>query len=402
MKKCRIIFLAILLPIPLLAGCWNQEELTNLAIVMAMGIDKADDNQGYTITLEIVNPGNAAPMAMGGGQGAPVAVYKNTGRTVFEAGRRASKEISRLIYYAHTSALVISEQVAKEGIFDILDVLDRDPVFRTTTQVFIARNTTAESVVSTLTILDKMPVNKIVKSLNATEKMLGENTKTTIDGLIENIVSNGKEPFVSGVVLPGPDKMGKKLSNIAADKPDVIIKTDGMAMFKGGKLVGWVDGKKSRGVVWVLNKVKGTDLLIDWQGKKDSLGIIIRRSDVKVNPNMKNGKPVINIAINTEGDVQEVNTAVDISNPAIIKKIEEKAGEEIKKEVSESIKTVQHKKSDVVGFGEKFHKAYPKRWKKLEGNWGERFATLEVSVKVDAYIRRHGIRNKPFWSDLKD
>src|SRR6476620_4882465 len=101
MKKCRIIFLAILLPIPLLAGCWNQEELTNLAIVMAMGIDKAEDTKGYTVTLEIVNPGNAAPMAMGGGQGAPVAVYKNTGRTVYEAGRRASKEISRLIYYAH-------------------------------------------------------------------------------------------------------------------------------------------------------------------------------------------------------------------------------------------------------------------------------------------------------------
>ncbi len=352
--------------------------------------------------LEIVNPGNAAPMAMGGGQGAPVAVYKNTGRTVFEAGRRASKEISRLIYYAHTSALVISEQVAKEGIFDILDVLDRDPVFRTTTQVFIAKNTTAESVVSTLTILDKMPVNKIVKSMDATEKMLGENTKTTIDVLIENIVSKGKEPFVSGVVLPGPDKMGKKLSNIASDKPDVIIKTDGMAIFKGGKLVGWIDKTKSRGVVWVLDKVKATGLLIDWQGKKDSIGIIIRRSDVKVTPNMKNGKPVINVAIKTEGDVEEVNTAVDITNPAIIKKIEKKVGEEIQKEVSESIKTVQHKKSDVFGFGEKFHKAYPKRWKKLEENWGEQFATLEVSVKVDAYIRRHGIRNKPFWSDLKD
>ncbi len=50
MKKARIILLMILLTIPLVAGCWNQEELTNLAIVMAMGIDKADDNQGYTVT----------------------------------------------------------------------------------------------------------------------------------------------------------------------------------------------------------------------------------------------------------------------------------------------------------------------------------------------------------------
>ncbi|MCQ6279223.1 Ger(x)C family spore germination protein [Bacillus sp. EB600] len=400
MKKKSIIFLVIVLTIPMLEGCWNQEELTDLAFVTALGIDKAEHNQGYTLTFQIVNPGNVASPLAGGGQGSPVAIYKSTGRNVFEAARKATKELSRRIYFPHLSALVISEQVARDGIYDLLDILDRDPGFRTTSQIFIAKHMSAESVVSTLTILDKIPVNKLVKAMDVTETMLGENTKITIDDLLKSMVSSGQEPIANGVTLIGNKKMGKKMSNIASDMPEVIIKIDGLAIFRGGKMIGWIKGNRARGIVWVMNKVKGTDVFVDWQGKKQAIGATIRRSKVNVSAAMKNGKPFIQVAIKAEGDIEQVNGAVDITNPAIIKKIEEKLEQEIKKEVSQSIRTAQSKKSDIFGFGDKIHKTYPKRWKKWKGNWDEQFAALEVSVKADAYLRRHGIRNNPFWLNL--
>jgi len=400
MKKYIRVFLVLFLSVPLLSGCWNQEELPNLAFVMALGVDKAKNNQGYTLTFEIVNPANVASSQMGGGQGSPVAVYKSTGKSLFDATRKASKKLSRKVYFAHTNAVVINEQVAKEGVLDLLDIMDRDPVFRTTTQLYIAKDTSAENVVSTLTILDKIPVNKIVKSMNVTEAMLGENTKVTIDDFIKDIVSSGKEPFTNGVILPGKQKMGDKMSNIATDKPGVIIEIDGLAIFKGGKLIGWIDGNQARGVVWTLNKVNGTDVLVDWQGKKKAIGVIVRRSNVKFSPSIRNGKPFIQIAIKAEGDIEQVNSSVKITDPAVIKKLEDMVGEEIKKEVSNSIKTVQLKKSDILGFGESIHRAYPKKWKKLKGNWNEEFSTLEFSVKPEMYIRRHGIRNEPFLSNI--
>lgn len=400
MKKIQKIFLVILLTIPLLEGCWNQEELTNLALVMALGLDKADHGKGYQLTFEIVNPGNVASSLMGGGQGTPVAVYKSTGKTMLEASRKASKSLSRLIYYAHTSAVVISEEVAKEGILDLLDIMDRDPVFRSTTEIFIARGASAEEVVSTLTILDKIPVNKLVKSLNVTQTVLGENTKTTIDDFINSITSKGKEPMANGATLPGNKKQGKKLSNIQSDMPDVIIKEDGIAIFKAGKLIGWMDGVNARGVIWILNKINTTDVHVNWNDKKKAIGFIIRRSNVNVSANLKNGKPVIHVRIKAEGDVEEVNTPVDVSDPAIIKKFEKSLSKEIEQEVRQSIKYVQSKKSDIFGFGEKVHIKYPKKWKTLQKSWNEQFPTLEVTVKADAFVRRNGIRTKPFWSDL--
>ncbi|MDP4105021.1 MAG: Ger(x)C family spore germination protein [Bacillota bacterium] len=400
MKKYIKVLLLLFLSVPLLTGCWNQEELPNLAFVMALGVDKAKNNQGYTLTFEIVNPGNVAASQMGGGQGVPVAVYKSTGKSLFDATRKASKKLSRKIYFAHTNAVVISEQVAKDGVLDLLDILDRDPIFRTTTQLFIAKDTSAENVVSTLTILDKIPVNKIVKSLNVTEAMLGENMKVTIDDFIKDIVSSGKEPFTNGVILPGNQKLGDKMSNIAIDKPGVIIEIDGLALFKGGKLIGWIDGNQARGVVWTLNKVNGTDVFVDWQGKKKAIGVIIRRSNAKFSPSIRNGKPFIQVAIKAEADIEQVNTSLKITDPAVIKKLEDMVGEEVKKEVRDSIKTVQSKKSDIFGFGDSIHRAYPKKWKNLKSNWNKEFSTLDFSVKSEVYLRRHGIRNEPFLSDI--
>lgn len=390
----------ILLITPLLAGCWNHEELTDLALVTAVGVDKAKNNQGYQLTYEIVNPGNVAASTMGGGQGAPVAVYKSTGKTFLEASRKASKELSRHMYYAHTRAVIVSDEVAREGVLNLLDFIERDPVFRTTSQLYISKKAKAENVVSTLTILDKIPANKLIKSLNVTEEMLGENTTISIDDFINSLVSNGKEPIANGVELPGNMRKGRNLSNIASDMPDVIIKNDGIGIFKKGKLIGWVDGEKAKGVVWVLNKIMGTDIHVDWQGKKKALGIIVRRSKTKVDVSFKNKKPVINVAIHVEGDLDEVNKAIDLSNPVLITKVEKEMNREIEKEVSQSIRFIQKKKSDIFGFGEAVHRADPKSWRILKSNWNERFSTLEFSVHVHSYIRRNGIITKSFWSSF--
>lgn len=50
----------------ILSSCWSSKELTDLAIVAAMGIDKTKDGQ-YQITLQIINPGNVAGGLQGGG-----------------------------------------------------------------------------------------------------------------------------------------------------------------------------------------------------------------------------------------------------------------------------------------------------------------------------------------------
>lgn len=385
--------------LPIVSACWNQKELTDLAFIMALGIDRGKDKK-FHLSVQIVNPGNVSTGQTGGGQGLPIVVYKSAGNTLTEGARNLTKQISRRLYYAHTNLVVISEEVARTDMLDILDALDRDPEFRTTTELVVARNSSAEEMISTLSHLDKVPVTKITKEIKVTEKMLGENLHITIDDILVSLVSNGKQPVANGVKLIGnKDEVGKS-DFLQRTKADTIAMVDGLAIFRTGKLKGWVDQKDARGVVWILDKAESTAINVNWNGKKNALSIAPIRSKTKVSTMMKYGKPVINVHIENEGWVSEANTDIDLANPKVIKKIDQKVESEIKKEVEDSIKAVQKKKSDVFGFGEVIHRTYPMYWSKIKTDWNNRFPELHVNVVVDSYVRREGIRVNPFWDNL--
>ncbi len=401
MRKTMMIFLLIGLFMPILSACWNQKELTDLAFVMAMGIDKGE-NRRFQVSFQIVIPGNVASGqgGGGGGQGLPIAVYTSSGDTITEAARRATQKISRRLYYAHTNLIAVSEEVAKDGLLDILDALDRDPEFRTTTEIVVARKTSAEKLVSALANLDKLPVNKVTKEIESTEALLGENMRVNIDEFINGLISHGREPITNGYKISGNQNMSGKSDDLKNTRSEAVLSSSGLAIFRNGKLEGWIDREKARGVVWIMDKVKSTSINIDWNGKKNAITMAPIRSKTKVAVNIKQGKPVVNVAIEFEGWISEANTTVDLTDPKVIEKIDKSVANEIEKQIQSTITEVQKKKSDIFGFGERIHRKNPKLWKKIKGNWNERFAELEVNVKVDSFTRREGIRTKPFWYDI--
>ncbi|WP_413300501.1 Ger(x)C family spore germination protein [Bacillus sp. 1P10SD] len=400
MKKCLNTILILLLLLPVLSGCWNQKELTDLAFVMAMGIDKGKDKK-FHVSFQLVNPGNVSSGQTGGGNGLPIAVYRSSGDTITEAARNATKKVSRRLYYAHTNVVVISEEVAKESLLYVLDALDRDPEFRTTTELVIAKGSSAEEIVTTLTILDRLPVTKITKQIKFSESMLGENMSINIDDFLNGLLSKGKQPIANGYRLVGDKPKAKKAENLQKTTTDAFLQADGLAVFNKGKLHGWIKHDNARGILWVLDKVKSTDININWEGKKNALSIAPIRSKTKVSVRIVNDKPIINVKNENEGWISEANTAIDLDNPEVIAQIEKLTEKEITKQIKASVKEAQKLKTDILGFGEKVHIKNPPLWKKIKANWDEEFAGLQVNVHVDSYIRRQGIRTKPFWSNMQ-
>ncbi|WP_445648562.1 Ger(x)C family spore germination protein, partial [Priestia aryabhattai] len=66
MKRKGFLLLVMMTMTILLTSCWSKKELTDLAIVSAMGIDETKDGR-FHITLQIINPGNVAGGMQGGG-----------------------------------------------------------------------------------------------------------------------------------------------------------------------------------------------------------------------------------------------------------------------------------------------------------------------------------------------
>ncbi|MDP1442395.1 Ger(x)C family spore germination protein [Priestia megaterium] len=405
--KRKGVFLLLILTITLfLTSCWSKKELTDLAIVAAMGLDKTKDGR-YHITLQIINPGNVAGGMQGGGGGTqspPITIYSASGNNIVEASRRASSRISRRLYYAHTNLVVVGEKLAKEeGLDTLIDGLDRDPEFRNTSTIVIANHSTAADLVKTLTPVDKIPANKILKTLEFTQRKWGENVKTSLQDVMTSIESPGKGTVVSGFRLVGNPQQAQKLDNLQESAPAATLRASGIAVLKQGKLVDWLYGKPARGTVWILDKIQGTDINIDWAGKKDAIAYQTVRQKTSVSAQVKNGKPHISVHTRVEGDIGDIEVPVDITNPKVITEIEQFVSKEIKKELVTAVERAQKNKTDILGFGEVIHRSRPKQFKRLKQEWNDvYFPKLNVDITVEAYIRRAGLRNKSFLSGLKE
>ncbi|WP_332888730.1 Ger(x)C family spore germination protein [Domibacillus epiphyticus] len=394
----------MLISLLFLSGCWSKKELPELAIISAVGIDKNEEGK-FVKTHQFINPNNVAGglQGGGGGQGPSVSVYTSTGDNILEAHFRASTKVSRRLYHSHANLLVISEEVAREeGIQDILDAFERDPEIRTTMTIVIAKGRKAGDIITSLTSIDRIPAEKVNKTLETTEKMFGEHIKVSIQESISILESSGRELVITGFRQKGDSEKGKKLENIQNSELDATLEADGLAIFKEGKLIDWFHDEDARGVVWILDKVKETNVNIDWEKKKDAIAYQVIRQKTKVSADVKNGKPAITIHVRAEGDIREVVVPVDLTDPKVIANIEKGLGKEIEKELKDSINLAQKNKSDIFGFGETVQRSYPDAWRKMKNNWHDvTFPDLKVNVKVEAFIRRTGLRTNSYLSQME-
>ncbi|WP_170841154.1 Ger(x)C family spore germination protein [Salibacterium halotolerans] len=383
----------------LLSGCWSNEELPDLALVSAMGVDLEKDGR-YTVTVQVINPGNVAgESTQGTGESAspPVSTFTESGWNLTEINRKISKKVSRHMYYAHTNLIVISEKLAQEkGILQVFEVLERDHEFRSSAKVVISYRSDAEDIMKTLSSIDKVPSDKIINTMKATEKAWGEHVSVSIRELIAKLVSSGEEPVVT--TFHTTRNKGETLQSIQQTNPAGRLKAAGLAVFKDGRMVDMTTGETSKGIVWLLNKVKNTAVSVNWEGEKHAAVYDLMRQQTKVTADVEKGGDIrMKVDIAAEGNASEVKIPINLASPDVLNKMEQKVEETIKQSILSAVDKAQDLETDILGFGAVVHRTDPEAWKRWKKEWDERyFPDVQVDVSVDVFIRRTGLRNEPF------
>ena len=369
-----------------LSGCWNRRELNELAITMALGIDKDDD--GFLVSAQAVVPTEVSMNA--GKGGSPVTLFQAKGETVHEAIRKMTKKSSRKIYPGHLRMLVLSEELAEDGIGKPLDIISRDWEMRADFYVVIAEDITAHEVLNIQTPLEAIPASKMFHTLRVAEKNWASTTGITLDELIVDIESMGKEAVVTGIQVHGKAKDGASKQNVETITPSTELIYDNLSVFKKDKLVGWLTEDESKAYNGITNKVKNTVSTISCptDGKAD---IEVLRYDTDVKGNVINGSPEVNLDIKIEANISALECQFDINKIESIDILEKIFEKEIKETVNNTIEVVQEKyESDIFGFGNSIHRSNPKEWEKLKENWDEEFSEMEVKTRVSVKIRNIG------------
>lgn len=398
--KRRALLIGVLILIQIIVtGCWSRKELNDLAIAVGIGLDKVGDQ--YQVSAQVVLPSQIAG-SRGGSPQSPVNLYKATGKTVYEALRKMTTVSPRSIYISHLRILVLGEDLAREGIGDVLDFFSRDTEARNDYFIVVAKNAKAADALRILTNLEKIPAVRLFSSLETSEKLWAPTSTVTLGTLITELITKGKDPVLTGVVIEGNIPVGETSKNVETVDSPTQLKYSGLAVFKGDKLIGWLNQEESKVYNYLTNKVKKTVSYIQCPGgEKVSLAITKARSQMK--NSIHNNKPEIHINQYLEADIGEVQCKdLDLTDPNTIAELEQIASEKVLKLFQTTIKkTQQEYKSDIFGFGEVIRRSDPQVWKRLRDDWDKLFVNVPVSVKTDIKIQQLGKVSNSFFQEMK-
>lgn len=380
----RIKFILSFLTIFLLTGCWNYRELNQLAITTGIAVDKTETGK-YEVSV-LVSNAKKSQVSSKEGESQTI-VYSDTGNTITEAIRNINLKLPKEVYIGHLSVIVIQEDIAKDGMYPILDYFLRDPESIKRFYLIIAHNTKASDVIATLSPLEAFPSQNIYFNIKKATNSQAISPSVTYSKFVENIIKPGIESTAPTIIVEGDAKEAQNSDSLQESIPKATLKLGTVAIFKEDKLIGYANEEESRGINTINNEVETTSATFEYNDNYITLNLTGIK--VKHEIEMIDNKPIITIIFTADAAIRELSGIEYVNNVDVIKNIEDATENHVKHVINQALECTQKKyKSDVFGFGNLIYKKFPHYFNNLNKDWStEVFPELEI--KTEAEIKLH-------------
>ncbi|AKX96883.1 germination protein GerAC [Moorella thermoacetica] len=387
-------------------GCWDRREINELAFLSCAAFDLEGGNR--VLTSEFIRPSAAGGGERGGGETLPqrqALIVSNRNKTFLAIGREKALGLPRRAYLAHTAAVLVGEEMARYGIKEVLDFVDRNPEIRRTTLILLTRGPAREVLVRAQSGLEKT-LGREITGLHKWVQVSGYGYIPNINDIFFDLSGDAGTTVLPVLELspqPFPPILGPATATGGgipagrAGEPETLMtaRLNGAGLFYHDKLVAWLDQEQTRGWAWVRNKVKSAMLALPRQENSlVSVNIISSRAEAAID--MQGGRPQGKIKIKVEGDLLEEQCYQDFTKEEAVKSLESRMAAQITSEISSALNQAKMAGTDVFGFGGALHRRYPEVWRQLEGRWNEEFKKLPVTISVEAKLRRTGMTGRPW------
>jgi spore germination protein KC len=358
-----------------LNGCWNYREIEQMTIVQGLAIDQADGQ--FLITIESIAPKGGDAMIM------EPDLTSAEGETIFDVVRNLIMTTGRRVYWSHAKVIIISEDIAREGITPVLDYVTRDAEMRENMWILLSREATAKTILEgkvkmhdtiSIHLDDMMDAQKNISKYNAME----------LWRLQEGISAVGLSPSIPTVTMH-------------RNKDEEISLAYGAAIFKKDRMVGWLNGIETRAMLLTRGELKGGLLVIPNVGKTNTdVTLEIFKSTTKLHPSVKNNELIMNIDVETEVNIADIAGTEDFISEPGRQVLTEDAEKSVKIQIEDTIRKVQKQwESDVFDFGGVVNRELPEYWKNNKTRWSEVFVRIKPEVNVNIKIRGSALTSKP-------
>lgn len=378
MKKFVLIIITLFILL-ISSGCYNYKEINDMAIVSSIGIDKDNKNDKYIVSAQIMNSKESEDS-----EDSQITVYTKEGDTVHEALRNITLKSPRKLYGNHLSKIVLSEEVAKEGIDNILDIFNRITEVRNEFIITIVKEDKASDVLKVLTTTESIPAEYVKLSLKIADKTSGLTYATKLDEFISLYLKKGIDPVVPVLKIDKKEKKGTTINNITTTNPISKIVIEDLAVTNKGKLETYLKNEEVIGYNFLRNQIQKMIIPVKCDDENNYASILILKNKTKSNTVKKDNEYIINFNINSEAIITEYNCKKDLTDEKVIKRLEKDTEKKIKRYIKKSLNKQKETKGKFLGLERIIYLDYPK------------YKNEDYSVKYNAkvnLVRKGEIRN---------
>lgn len=383
----RAAMLLLLLVAGLLqTGCWGVASMEKTGLVTLLGIDLAPHHE-LRVTVAVISPiGVTTAAGTGGGGGGssnpPELVRSATAASTLQAIQQLSAETYLNLDFTHIKGVVVSVPLAEAGLAGPLEFLTEAIRFEATPWLYVARGETA----SQLLQASQQAVPDAGEVLNGTATWGQYYFPAYADRVFtftDQMLTAGDQPATVGITLTrSPQGKGQTMG----------FALTGMALFRGDRLVGWLDAAQSLG--WLLASGRSRSPSLDVRGPGGALVSlqilgVRRRVLVRAAP----GGPRLDLRLHVALAVRGVAGAPlnFWARPADLDRVATEAARRLAADVQAALRVAQAAGSDVFGLGERVRLQDPGYWRAVRNRWDTGpFRQLPVAVQVQVRVRQLG------------
>lgn len=372
--------LIILLIIPLiLTGCYDYNELSDLAIVSGIGIDFEEDE--FIVTFEILSTKKE------GETSASSSTYNvsSKGSSVVEAFSKNGTLMDKIPYFEHVDVIVISEEVAKNHLKEVSEYIIRTSKLRNETYLAIASNYTAKEVISNTSTEKPVAASFITNLLENNKNSASAAYYIPYTEVLNSILTKGEDAIVSVISLKEKEEKEQQSEeqnesgNEKEQQSEKEIELIGLGIFKDYELKHIFNTEESS-IINLLNNFDPETVFFEKSCHNGKIVFSVYESEIKIEPNNENLKigGKLNIRINEDTCGSNLR--------------DEKTYEELQKEFTKIVENkmtnvllkFQKEKSNALKIGKSYYNKYRKPYYEL-------WTTQNIAYDLDLKINKKGL-----------
>ena len=364
-------------------------------------INGTDNNFNVSFQIAVPSRTTSSDSSSGGSSNSPDTVIDTIDCPSVEyAISLANGYISKKINLSHCKVIVISEEVASDGISDIVYTLYNHPEVRPSCNVVISRSSAYDFLANSNSSLENITA-KYYEIITTSSQTTGFTSDITLSDVISGISDTlGEASAILGSIA-GESSSGSTISSdtdtIAGEdtstqgqKTETSSNIDvvGLAVFKGDVLVGELTAEETVCHLIITNKLGECIFSIPSpfdEDKSIDLSISIAKK-TKNKVHFVNGSPYLESNIKLKAKILSLNKHTNEFKEDDLKLIENYASSYIQDKIEKYLyKTSKDYKSDIALFG-RYAVSHFTTWDKwTKYNWLDNYenAFFDVNVNVN-------------------